>query len=81
MYLLFNRNPFALNFTRFAHKISGCSGKKVFVCSGREVSVSAATYRFLFPPAIRFALCRCRQPQQLPAAARAAQILQKKIKN
>ncbi|WP_316557926.1 hypothetical protein [Methanimicrococcus hongohii] len=63
----FNRNPLALNFARFAHKISGCSGKEVvvcsgsqvvvcsgrevFVCSGRVVSASAATYRFPFPPA------------------------------
>ncbi|WP_316556995.1 hypothetical protein [Methanimicrococcus hongohii] len=31
----------ALNFVRFAHKISGCSGREVFVCSGSQVSVSA----------------------------------------
>ncbi|WP_316557680.1 hypothetical protein [Methanimicrococcus hongohii] len=36
----------ALNFARFAHKISGCSGREVFVCSWSQVSVSACKSGF-----------------------------------
>ncbi|WP_316558239.1 hypothetical protein [Methanimicrococcus hongohii] len=57
----FLRNLLALNFARFAHKISGSGGKKMFVCSGREVSVPAATCRFPLLPT-----------RSLPAAAAAA---------
>ncbi|WP_316558229.1 hypothetical protein [Methanimicrococcus hongohii] len=46
-----------------ASQVSVCSGRAVFVCSGRVVFVSAC----------RTGLRRrCRQPQQLPAAARVA---------
>ncbi|WP_316556889.1 hypothetical protein [Methanimicrococcus hongohii] len=55
----------ALNFVRFAHKISGCSGRAVFVCSGREVCVSAAGQ-----------VCVCRRLSACrPAAAAAAREL------
>ncbi|WP_316557878.1 hypothetical protein [Methanimicrococcus hongohii] len=52
----FYGNLLALNFARFAHKISGCSGREVSVCSGREVSVcsgrevSVSAAAISFPP-------------------------------
>ncbi|WP_316557788.1 hypothetical protein [Methanimicrococcus hongohii] len=67
----FFRNPLALNFARFAHKISGCCERKcLFAAGGRfpfplasQVSVSACR------SGLHCSRC-CRQPQQLTAAAR-----------
>ncbi|WP_316558198.1 hypothetical protein [Methanimicrococcus hongohii] len=71
----FLRNPLALNFARFAHKISGCCERELFVCSGRRCLFAAGGgVCFRLPVRFLFAACqsglhssrRCRQPQQLP---------------
>ncbi|WP_316557863.1 hypothetical protein [Methanimicrococcus hongohii] len=70
----YNNNPLALNFARFAHKISGCSGRKVFVCSGREVCVPACNQVSVSAASVSF-------PPGSSARRRASRPIFKKMKN
>ncbi|WP_316558477.1 hypothetical protein [Methanimicrococcus hongohii] len=52
----------ALNFARFAHKISGCSGSQVSVCSGSQVSVCSGSQVFT-EKSLRDFFGRCPPPR------------------